>query len=171
MTGPLQVASSGVQPGHGDLRTLVDIFLGKSEYPRLALGLFLMAGNVGGVWWWLRGSTDPLFALAVSATSSLLVVTHLDYDYVFLLPAVVFLLFRGTAIGLLGIVATGYCWQLLKILHVFGISSSIGSPILAVAVQCLAHGLVLYCVLRLRDLPDCPLLRLAINVASSEPGR
>lgn len=51
MTGPLQVASSGVQPGHGDLLTLVDIFLGKSEYPRLALGLFLMAGELPPAKW------------------------------------------------------------------------------------------------------------------------
>ncbi len=122
--GPFMVAAHGVAAGHGDLLTIIDyLYAGQPPY-RTVIGGLLLILNIIVVAWITRNSTDALFILSVAGVGSLMFVTHLIYDGVFLLPALVFLLVKGGAVSLLGLAAIVYTWQIVKVLDVLNISET-----------------------------------------------
>ncbi len=106
--GPFMVASNGVRPGHGDLLTMIDYIFDSQYQYRTVVGASLLVLNTIVVAWITRKSMDPLFILAIAGVSSLMFVTHLGYDGVFLLPALVFLIAKGGGASLVGVATIVY---------------------------------------------------------------
>ena len=116
--GPFMVASRSVAPGHGDVLTIIDHIFGREFHFRSVVGLLLLLLNIIAVALVTRKSSDTLFILAIAGVSSLMFVTHLGYDGVFLLPALVFLIAKGGGVSLVGLGAIIYSWQIVKVLDV-----------------------------------------------------
>lgn len=123
LLGPIKIASKSVAMGQGDLLTIVDYIIGKDYSLRMVTALFLMIINIAVVILLTRNSKDYLFTLAISCTSSLMFVTHLGYDAVFLLPAFIYLISRSSIYSAAGLFLILYFWQIIKALHLIGIST------------------------------------------------
>lgn len=115
---PLLVAQNNVAPGAADLVSILRFDLGVS-FILAALASIAAAAIIS----WLVRDTDDAVTLVILSLSSLAFFQHLGYDYVFLLPALGFLLSNHSPRGVawkVGLAATVfYFFFFLKINHEF----------------------------------------------------
>lgn len=116
--GPIIVSKDSVSPGYSDILTITTSLFG-IRYKFLT-AIFLLGFNIFIVDSVINNSKDILFVLAIGGITSLMFLTHLGYDGVFLLPALIFLLSRGGISSLIGLSIIIYHWQVVKIFHILG---------------------------------------------------
>ncbi len=141
--GPAIVASGNVASGAGDLMTIFDRLFPDSPY-RIWAAIALLMSNLLFVAWFLRNRGNPLFRLSLAGASSLIFLTHLGYDGVFLLPAVVYFFAGGGKFSLIGLIAIMFSWQVVKVLDVLGI---LDHSIEWILLQALSYVVVVVCIL------------------------
>ena len=158
--GPFKVAAHGVSPGTGDLLTIFDnLFIGQYQYKtiRTTVGVLLLVINIVTVAWITRKSTNVLFNLSIAGVASLMFVTHLGYDDVFLFPALVFLIVKGGRASLFGLIAISYSWQVVKVLAVLNL---IGQSLGWIIIQFCMYTIVLTSLIISEKKDEKPLLIL-----------
>lgn len=123
---PFLVSRTGVWPGAGDLMTLLHLALdahlsagavGALTYAAALLGAAVVAAFLAI----RRTQLAPAALLAAIGTSSLLLFTHLSYDYVFLLPLLALCLQGALTRAKIAILAAiAFPWYIAKVLpHAF----------------------------------------------------
>jgi hypothetical protein len=120
--GPIMVAiNGGVSPGNADLLTISDYFFGKDNELRLYVIFLLLFLNIFSAYFCAKREAGIAYNLAISSTLSLMFLTHLGYDGVFLLPAFCYLASKCSPIKWLGLGLIIYHWQIAKLIYIFDI--------------------------------------------------
>lgn len=123
LSQPLRVASSGVSLGAGDLLSVLKMYVPQEGLTGklVAIACLLLAGSAP---FWVRPNPGDLAYWSFCSVASLSFVTHLGYDYVFLLlPAVFAIKNIGSRIGVLMASLVSFPWFITKILIGVGVES------------------------------------------------
>lgn len=131
LSGPFVVSSQTMQGsyGIGDLLSLINAFLGgMSSYQFKLIGYSLVALTIYAIWWFRNYEPRRFFAIA--ALLSLMFVTHLGYDYVFLIILLAFAFSRyATSQDRLAI-AINYIWIAYALRFLLYLGHKLTSPLL-----------------------------------------
>ena len=118
---PIRVSALAVGLGTADWMSLVQVILGEAHG---ALHAFLyygipVAASLAAAYYYARKADDPLLELAAISIVSLATFKHVSYDFVFLLPALVWFVSHANRVpSIIGIAGVVYFWFALKLLDI-----------------------------------------------------